>query len=608
MIMADSASNCKEDTKSKHHDDDAVSSSYAPSIESTQPMAPLDSLKIPTSASLPTTTNTTIAASPATAETQKKKHKKRKASNGRLKKLWRRAVSPSSSPQGITSRSEWLEMVELHTEWKKLHPTTTISEDGNAGGKQTKENSSSTDRDSMMGPLPGPFVNLSSTQQKSKLRDFTNVDQWQITEGSDHRDVLLNLLFAKQSFATSTAAATTENGGKKKKKKRKLDSNSNNEAGSGNNGGSGALSSSPSQQQKLSSLANLPPLPSWANIGNLAGVGGVAVIEINIHDPHPRNNNNSQEEQGIGISCPIMPSQRIKNALLETTTDNNIWTSLLSTTHDDTTNTTQPIRRTIGAACKVKLFQGEKYPRCLSEVIMFLPPSNPSSTGTAPASCNDAIKLVKEVQSLKLTVKQMRSEGFPMEVRGGGDKSNKARNERLVAMEKISKLSNNLDLDYAKTSAVSAMSIPSVEEALELARVLAVNVEYRDGSDMFNNRYNENEDAFRSMEHYVKTFSRDLLANNIDNHSDGGSSSDDNDQQKSDRAHPTRKPKIFALDCEMVKTSEGPELARVSLIAFADGTSGDSMNEGGGENEKSVVVLDELVKPRRTVLDYLTGM
>ncbi|KAF3938403.1 hypothetical protein ABW19_dt0200528 [Dactylella cylindrospora] len=46
---------------------------------------------------------------------------------------------------------------------------------------------------------------------------------------------------------------------------------------------------------------------------------------------------------------------------------------------------------------------------------------------------------------------------------------------------------------------------------------------------------------------------------------------------------------IYALDCEMVKTKEGPSLARVSIVGW-DGK----------------VVLDELVKPEEEVEDYLT--
>jgi len=56
---------------------------------------------------------------------------------------------------------------------------------------------------------------------------------------------------------------------------------------------------------------------------------------------------------------------------------------------------------------------------------------------------------------------------------------------------------------------------------------------------------------------------------------------------------------IFALDCEMVLSSVGQELARVTLIELQDI---DSVS-----NKISYqVILDELVKPHRPVLDYIT--
>lgn len=53
--------------------------------------------------------------------------------------------------------------------------------------------------------------------------------------------------------------------------------------------------------------------------------------------------------------------------------------------------------------------------------------------------------------------------------------------------------------------------------------------------------------------------------------------------------------RVFAVDCEMVKSSSGIELARVTLVQL---DSVDPMQH--------TVVLDELVKPDRPVLDYVT--
>ena len=60
-------------------------------------------------------------------------------------------------------------------------------------------------------------------------------------------------------------------------------------------------------------------------------------------------------------------------------------------------------------------------------------------------------------------------------------------------------------------------------------------------------------------------------------------------------------PSIFALDCEMVMSEYGQELARVTLIELQD--------IHGETNKVSYhVIMDELVKPDRPVLDYKTGM
>jgi DNA polymerase III epsilon subunit-like protein len=56
-------------------------------------------------------------------------------------------------------------------------------------------------------------------------------------------------------------------------------------------------------------------------------------------------------------------------------------------------------------------------------------------------------------------------------------------------------------------------------------------------------------------------------------------------------------PHIYALDCEMVDTCEGRELARVTLLQL------DSTEK---EPERYRIVLDWLVKPHKTIVDYLT--
>lgn len=57
------------------------------------------------------------------------------------------------------------------------------------------------------------------------------------------------------------------------------------------------------------------------------------------------------------------------------------------------------------------------------------------------------------------------------------------------------------------------------------------------------------------------------------------------------------RPRVFGLDCEMVRTSVGAELARITLVQFEDFQE-DVMT--------TTTVLDSLVKPERRIIDYLT--
>lgn len=437
---------------------------------------------------------------------KKKPHKKRKASNGRFKKLWRRAITYP----GMSSREEWLELIELHSEWK--------ARQADDNGQQQKV---AADHELMMGQLPGPFIGLTTQQQ----RDFGNIEEWQTTEGSDHRDLLMNLLFRR-----GTADDDGQSAAPKKKRKKQTAPKDKVEG---------------KEATVSTSYGNMPPMPSWATVGNLASVGGVAIIEVNI------------EDGGGGDECALMPSELIKSS---TSSSTSIWNSLIQRGNGND-NT---IRRAIEAACKVKLFQGG-YPRSLSEVLMFVPPPPPSdpnkntSNGLNGSGHSD---LFRKVHDLRLTPKKLKAEGFPMEVHQRG-KENQGDSSVKASLQSSK--------DKICTISAEAMQTIACDDALQLVDALSVGVEFgRDGEDCNNDK----EDEYEQLEHYVKTF--------------------DHDSENKD------KPKIFAIDCEMVQTTAGAELARVSVIVFVEGG-------GTNEEEKSTVVMDELVKPRRKILDYLTG-
>ncbi|KAL7529367.1 hypothetical protein ACHAXR_002925, partial [Thalassiosira sp. AJA248-18] len=470
---------------------------------------------------------------------KKKKHKKRKASKGRLKKLWRRAVGV---PPGISARSEWVELVELHSDWKAHHADSNADDQNEGGGKIDKRSGGggvATDYEAMLGPLPGPSVLLATKQ-----RDFSELENWQITEGTDHRDVLMNLLFSDGAVGHNSS---TQN--EKKKKKRKLNKDAKSENGNEINRHG----------------IHVPPLPSWSNIGNLGSVGGVAVIQIEIIG--------GERDR----ACPLMPSQRIMDTA--NTKSVNVWSSLVqsnSSKEPNCSNDNNTAKRTIGAAYKVKLFQGNKQPRCLSNVLMMLPPC-PSEIGTKRQNgC-----LFRAMNDLLLKQKQLRSEGFPMQ-------SNEVSEETIdakIARARICKMSGT-------TLSVTDLQNTADYDALEMITALSINAVLGDSAQEEDGT--EKEDGFSKMEHYVRTGSLDRAVNGAASHSN-------------EKAQ-TQRPRIFSIDCEMVKTSAGPELARVSVILFTGGNGDGGKNDATNPEaeEKSIVVLDELVKPRRKVLDYLT--
>ena len=279
-------------------------------------------------------------------------------------------------------------------------------------------------------------------------------------------------------------------------------------------------------------------------------MGGVAVIEVEINDG-----------QKDDVSNPLMASQRIRESTNAETA--NVWSSLLQ---NASTKIDTKVKRTISAACKVKLFQGDKQPRCLSDVLMYHPP--PSAETEAKLD-NGSIDLFRAMNDLLLKPKQLRSEGFPIQSK---DTDNAM--DTKAAKDMICKMS-------AAQMTVGDIKDSSDCNALDLVSSLSINAVLGDENYLGGNR--EDDDNFSKTEYYVKTCSIDRSAN---------------DCSFNKKSEAESRQKVFALDCEMVKTSDGPELARISLIQY----TADAANE-----EKSVVVLDELVKPRRKVLNYLTG-
>lgn len=457
------------------------------------------------------------------APSSKRKHKKRKASKGRLKKLWRRA---KDTALGITSRSEWLELIiELQSAVKHNSSSGGSTDDTCSAEhedvKQGVEAVATVNR-CMLGPLPGPTVGLITQPH----RDFSQLENWQMTEGSDHRDLLINLLFG--------GGGDINDDSRKQKKRKVLD------------GHNRANSSLP---------IHVPTLPSWSNISNLASVGGVAVVEIEIIGG----------EDNDDTVCPLFPSRRIIDSVNEKC--ENVWTTLLRPTNSNSEDDSDKVTRTISTACKVKLFQDDNSPRCLSDVLMYIPP--PPLSDSIEVKIVEGLDIFHLMHELTLTLKQMRAERFP--IAASSSYFSRTAVPLIIDNTLTVELAREKILEMSRTLQSEGVIIKNDHLNDKLIRTLSTDVMI--GVDEI---ATEKGDELTKTEYYVKTFSHRVSGNDVQR-------------------------KIFAIDCEMIKTSSVyPELARVSVLMFIGGENVDD------ERTKTTVVLDELVKPRRKVLDYLT--
>ena len=79
-----------------------------------------------------------------------------------------------------------------------------------------------------------------------------------------------------------------------------------------------------------------------------------------------------------------------------------------------------------------------------------------------------------------------------------------------------------------------------------------------------------------------------------------GDYSDQNFVATTETLHHSESPRVFAVDCEMVKTVNGVELARITLLQLT------GLGQTMDEDVSYSVVMDEFVKPYEPVLDYVT--
>lgn len=395
------------------------------------------------------------------------------------------------------------------------------------------------------GNLLGPSVMVSNRPVYSE-EDYTNPDRWQQTSGADHRDVIRSLVF--HDGASSGSSDPNSAGGGRKKGKRKRD---------GRDIGKSDNSSAAKQA--------LPSLPSWARVHNPGACRGLVVVEFYISDSLSRET--------------LMPSKRMEG------TANNTIHKLLS--RDGCHG-----RRAIPFA--TNLFQGDK-PRHMTDVLLYTDVSSSQEqqksvrVSKTAADSNDenvtghgtTSSIVSILGSFVLKRKDRRKERYPCQVLEKKRPPKKKRHKMTEA--ELAEEQREVDRKTAKQTVKEKIA----ERLPPFLTNIATDGHSKQCSQLFEGAFSREEaiDLVQKLE--VKVLGQDeyttgevFIPTII-----------------SSRSQDPTPPSTFAIDCEMVETSAGRELARITLIRFEP-------TEQDADGYK--VVLDLLVKPVRTVLDYKT--
>jgi len=456
--------------------------------------------------------------------------------------------------------------------------------------------------------------------------DGDDDNNWQRTEGDDHRQLLQTLLF----HSCSDNSDHNNNNKKtcKKKRKRKIDDTVANDS---HNAGCSTTS------QLLATSTSSPPPPSWARIHNPALLDGVAVVEFAIDE---------NDEDDVLFQ---MPSSRMSNTNNNdaNATNNNTSTadfisSLLSTDPKKNCKEEEKKENLVVLPLMVELFQGDR-PRHITDVVMYEPPKPPPKnnhknvmkTMMDQNNHNDISKyqaalVVSQLKDLCATPSVMKKNLFPIlsshhSSTPKSDDVDAATPKKLLydMAQKHYLQQQQTTIDWKKDTCTLFDDIQKSKNHTDNVFMIPIN-DNKDASSLIpyfsvpiassennNNIHisnakddthpveptNSNDNNTHSQ-HYIQTY-----FSNKDFISDPKKPFLEKDNDDSTITLEEQQPRIFALDCEMVGTSAGVELARVTLIQYCH----PEVKEEEGMKYRYRVVMDALVKPHLVVLDYVTA-
>lgn len=277
-------------------------------------------------------------------------------------------------------------------------------------------------------------------------------------------------------------------------------------------------------------------IPSWAKLHNIALQENLAVIEFDM-------TTSSQDPTSIMPSRWIGSNDANKESIL---------TKLISEEGHNG-------KRALPLRCR--LFQGE-HPRHATDILMYLEKMSKKSKSNldeeeCPTFSSDGEiydDAFKKVSKLLLPLHTMKLEGYPIHEKDSGKPLHPS---LLVSAKKY-----ELEILDSRKKEFALFFDP--EQSKAIVRSMEVKVSLGEHQDT---------DSTGNQSIFVKTsLSRNCISD-------------------------SSIPRLFSIDCEMVRTTEKFELARVTLIEFSPTID---------DPDRYIVVLDMLVKPKNQIKDYVT--
>jgi DNA polymerase III epsilon subunit-like protein len=308
--------------------------------------------------------------------------------------------------------------------------------------------------------------------------------------------------------------------------------------------------------------ATLAKIPHFASIHNPGIIQQLAVLQVHV----PEATDEGSDEDPLASYVDVLN-------ILGHTPEN-------TATSNEAKQQQQQQQQRSHVGLRTKWFQGH-VPKSMSESLLYVCRNNDKkSKKCRPTTPMTGPQVIQRLRSLRLTRHEMMVEGYPRALQhprknaaeadgdGGGGDTGKDHDVAAAAAWARSTTCRDDDDDSNKNHPSNVL--PCVSEPF--VKRFGVRVQDQDEED---------------VQLYIET-PHDRSSNSA-NHAP---------------------PRVFGLDCEMVRTKLGLELARVTLLQLEDfvpSSDNDDIQKSKHDfTTKTSIVMDCLVKPHNPVVDYLT--